>query len=213
MLRTHELHPSLVHLPLVLLPAAALVDLAAALRPRDRRLDRTGATLWRLTAAGGAIAGVTGLAASQEIALESRRARDMLFLHGLGNVVIVLVAAGLALRRARRRADLTSATAGLVAAAAATYTAYLGGELVYTYGAGVVAMGGPAAAAPPLFSRSGPSRLAVDAARGLGWIASRAWRAVTSRERVDRRALGAVAEVGTGASPAAGGEGAQGASV
>jgi uncharacterized membrane protein len=46
MLRTHELHPSLVHLPLTLLPAAALADLAAALRPHDRRLDRTAATLW-----------------------------------------------------------------------------------------------------------------------------------------------------------------------
>lgn len=210
MLRTHALHPSVVHFPLVLLPAAALADLAAALRPRDRRLDRTAARLWVATAAAGAVSGLTGLAASQQVELRGH-ARDMLFIHGIGNATIVTVAAALAIRRSRRRADFTSATAGLVTAAAATYTAYLGGELVYTHGAGVAALGGRAATAPPLFSRAGPGRLAVDAARGLAWIASRAWRAITSRERVDRRALGAVGEVGTGAAPAAEADGGAGA--
>jgi uncharacterized membrane protein len=203
MLRTHELHPSLVHLPLTLLPAAALADLAAALRPRDRRLHRAGARLWTATAAAAAVTGLTGLAASQEVDLPSKRARDMLFLHGAGNAVILIAAAAIALRRARRPADFTSAAAGLLAAGAATYTAYLGGELVYTHGAGVTRLGGRAAEAPPLFSRAGPARLATDAVRGVGWLAARAWRAVTSRERVDRRALGAVAEAGTGAAPAA----------
>jgi len=205
MLRTHELHPALVHLPLALLPAAALADLAAVLRPRDRRLDRTGALLWGATAAAGAVTGLAGLAASQEIELAEPRARDMLFLHGLGNVAVVLVATAVALRRRRRRADLTSAAAGLLAAGAATYTAYLGGELVYTHGAGVKPLDGRAASAPPLRSREAPRRLAVDAARGLGWLAARAFRAVTSRERVDRRALGAVGEAGTGAEAQDGG--------
>ena len=51
-LRTHELHPSLVHAPLVLLPATAVVDLLAATRPLDRRLDRTARRLWWMTAGG-----------------------------------------------------------------------------------------------------------------------------------------------------------------
>jgi uncharacterized membrane protein len=199
MLRTHELHPALVHLPLVLLPAAAVADLFAALRPRDRRLDRTAALLWQATAAAGAVTGVAGLAASQEIDLAPRRVREMVFLHGLGNVAVLLVATAVAVRRSRRRADFTSAAAGLVATGAATYTAYLGGEVVYTHGAGVKPLDARAAAAPPLFSPEGPRRLAVDAARGLAWLVSRSFRAVTSRERVDRGALGPVATAGTAA--------------
>ena len=193
-MRTHELHPSIVHLPLVLLPAAAAVDFMAALAPRDRRLDATGRGLWWATAGGGLLVGLAGMAASQEIELRSDRARDMMFLHGIGNLGLVLSAFGVAAWRARNRASLTSAAAGLAAAAASAYTAYLGGALVYSHGAGVKPLGGAAAEAPALFSRAAPARLARDAGRGLSWLLARGWRAVTERQKVDRGALGPIAE-------------------
>ncbi len=193
-MRTHELHPSIVHAPLVLLPAAAVVDLLAALAPRDRRLDRAARRLWWATAGGGLFVGLTGMAASQEIELRSDKARDMMFVHGIGNLAIVLSALGVASWRSRNRASLTSAVAGFVAAGAATYTAYLGGELVYSHGAGVKAMGGAATEAPALFSRAGPGRLGRDAVKGLRWLLSRGYRAVTRRQLVDRDALGPIAQ-------------------
>jgi len=203
MLLTHDLHPALIHAPLALLPAAALVDVLATLRRRDRRLDRMGARLWWATAGAGLGAGLAGMAASQEIDLADDRARDVMFLHGFGNFTVVLTALGLAAWRSRNRADLTSASAGVLAAGAAIYGAYLGGELVYTHGAGVKRPGGRAAANPPLFSREAPARLAVDALRGLGWLFDRARLAVSGRERVDRTALGPIATAGTGAEPPA----------
>ncbi|HET8539183.1 MAG TPA: DUF2231 domain-containing protein [Anaeromyxobacter sp.] len=193
-LRTHELHPSIVHAPLTLLPLAAILDLAAALSPRDRRLDRAAAGLWWATAGAGLVTGLAGMAASQEIEIRSDRARDMMFLHGIGNLGLVLSALGVASWRSRNRASLTSAMAGLLATGASVYTAYLGGELVYSHGAGVKPLGGAAAEAPALFSGRGAARLARDAGRGLSWLLSRGWRAVTEREKVDRGALGPIAE-------------------
>jgi uncharacterized membrane protein len=188
-MRTHELHPSIVHAPLVLLPATAILDLLAALRPLDRRLDRAARRLWWATAGGGLVVGLTGMAASQEIELHDRRAHDMLFVHGFVNLTLVLSAFGVAAWRTRNRASLTSAVAGLLASAASIYTAYLGGELVYSHGAGVKALGGAAAESPALFSARAPGRLALDAARGLAWLLSRGRRALSGRQRVDRGAL------------------------
>jgi uncharacterized membrane protein len=198
-LRTHELHPSIVHLPLALLPATAIVDLLAALSPRDRRLDRVARRLWWWTAGGSLLVGLTGMAASQEIELREDRARDMMFVHGFGNFTLVLAAFGVAAWRSRHRASLTSAAAGLLASGAAIYTAYLGGELVYTHGAGVKVLGGAAAEAPALWSSEAPRRLARDAVLGLSWLLRRGGRAVTGRERIDRGALGAIGTAGTGA--------------
>jgi uncharacterized membrane protein len=198
-MRTHELHPSLVHFPLALLPAAAFVDLASAMRPGDRRLDRIGRKLWWAMAGTGLATGLAGMAASQEIELPNDRARDMMFLHGIGNFGLVLAAFGVAAWRARNHASFTSAATGLLAAGAATYTAYLGGELVYTHGAGVTRLGGMTAEAPALFSARGGKRLVKDAGRGLSWLLRRAYRAVSGQQRVDRTALGPIAEAGTGA--------------
>lgn len=196
-MRTHELHPSLVHAPLVLLPAAALVDLLAASRPRNRGLERAGRALWWATTWSGLVAGLTGMAASQEVQVDSDHARDVMFVHGLGNLTLVLSALGVSVWRSRHRASATSAAAGLVAAGAATYTAYLGGKLVYDHGAGVIRLGGLAAEAPALFSRAAPGRLARDAGRGLLWLLRRARRAISGEQRVDRAALGPIADAST----------------
>ena len=197
-LRTHELHPAVVHAPLVLLPVAALVDVLAAGRPRDARLQRAGRNLWWATTGAGLVAGLTGMAASQEIQLDTDHARDVMFVHGLGNLTLVLSALGVSLWRTRHRASATSAVAGLIATGAGVYTAYLGGELVYTHGAGIVRLGGAAAEAPALFSSAAPGRLARDAVRGFAWLVRRARRALSGQERVDRSALGPIAEAGAG---------------
>jgi uncharacterized membrane protein len=198
-MRTHELHPSIVHAPLTLLPTAAIFDLIASARPRDRGMDRTGRALWWATAVSGLTAGLAGMAASQEIEVQNDRAREMMFLHGIGNLSLVLSAFAVAAWRTRNRASLTSAVTGLVASGAAIYTAYLGGELVYSHGAGIKALGGAQAETPALFSAQAPGRLGRDAVRGLSWLLSRAYRAVSGQERVDRTALGPIAEAGTGA--------------
>lgn len=195
-MRTHELHPSVVHFPLVLLPTTALVDLLAAVRPFDRRLDRVGRRLWWTTAGGALLVGLTGMAASQEIGAQDRRAQDVMFLHGIGNFGLVLAAFGVATWRARHRASLTSAFAGLAASAASAYTAYLGGELVYAHGVGVRPLGGVAAETPPLLSAAAPARLARDAGRGLAWLLSRARRAAQGQQKIDS---GAVVHPGDGA--------------
>jgi uncharacterized membrane protein len=192
-MRTHELHPALVHAPLTLLPAAAAVDLLAAGRPRDRMLDGLGRTLWWATAASGLLAGLAGMAASQEIELPGETTRDMMFLHGMGNLAVVVSALGVALLRTGRKASYTTAAAGLAATGAAVYTAWLGGELVYTHGAGVTRLGGAQAEAPALFSRAAPGRLARDAVRGLAWLFQRGSRAVRGEQPIQRSALGPLA--------------------
>jgi uncharacterized membrane protein len=193
-LRTHELHPTLVHLPLTLLPLAAAADLWAALRPRRRDLDRIGRGLWWGVVGSGVAAGAAGMAASQQVSVPAGRPADRMFLHGAVNLALVLSALGVALRRRTRPASFTSAAAGLAASGIAVWTAYLGGELVYGHGAGVKALQQDPERSPPLLSARAPGRLAIDAARGLGWLGRRAYRALTGRERIRREAAGPIEE-------------------
>ncbi len=195
-MRTHELHPSLVHAPLVLLPAATLVDGLAVAKPRRRDLERSGRLLWWSAAWSGLAAGLAGMAASREIEVDTEHTRDMMFVHGIANLGIVVSALGIAAWRSRRRAAPTSVAAGLLVSVACGYTAYLGGHLVYAHGAGVIRPRGLVAQAPALFSRDAPGRLARDAVGGLYWLLCRAGRALSGRERVDRTALGPIAEAG-----------------
>jgi uncharacterized membrane protein len=191
--RVHELHPTLIHAPLALLPSTVVIDLAAALTG-DRRLDRAARTLWWTTAASGLVAGLAGMAASQEVKVEERHTRDMMFLHGLGNVVIVLGAFGVAAWRASHRPSLLSNILGLGAFAFASYTGWLGGEMVYSHGVGVKElMRNDAeldARSPPLLSRQAPARLLRDAVKGLGWLLGRARQVFAGREQLDPSAFG-----------------------
>src|SRR3954468_3515755 len=134
-MHVHELHAASTHAPLGVLPAAALVDLAASLTG-DRGQAALGRKLWWLGVGAGALAGVAGLAASQEIRAEDARSEDMMWLHGVANFAIVLGATGIALWRSFRRPSVASSAIGLGACAVATYTAYLGGEMVYAHGVG-----------------------------------------------------------------------------
>lgn len=186
--RTHELHAATIHLPLVLLPAAALFDLGLVTSKRrpGRRSVRLGHRLWRSTAVSGLVAGVAGMAASQEIRAEDRHAKDMMWLHGVGNVALVLGAASMAAWRKRHRPTLLQSVLGLAAAAISGYTAYLGGELVYGHGVGVEAMPDDAehgvGDSPPLLSARGPGRLLLDSIKGAWWLVTRSREAARQPE-------------------------------
>ncbi|WNG49797.1 DUF2231 domain-containing protein [Archangium minus] len=194
-MRVHELHPTLIHAPLALLPSTVVVDLTAALTG-NQKLDTAARTLWWTTAASGLMAGLAGMAASQEVKAD-RHTRDMMFLHGLGNVVIVLSAFGVAAWRTAHRSSLVSSLLGLGSFAFATYTGWLGGEMVYSHGVGVKELTMKDAEldqlSPPLASRQAPVRILRDAVKGLGWLLGRARRVFSGDEQLDPSAFGVVA--------------------
>ena len=183
-MRTHELHPQLVHLPLALLPMAAATDLAAVLT-RSRGLDRLGRSLWLLGCGGGIAAGFAGLAASQQVEVPEPQVDDMMYLHGVGNALILGASGALATWRLFHRATVRSTSIGISACAASLLTAHLGGELVYRHGVGV---GLGASSGPKLLSRAAPLALARDALAGARWLALRT-RALFSSEPLAPDAL------------------------
>lgn len=180
----HELHPSVVHAPLALIPTAVVADVIA-LSTGDRAWEKVGSRLWMAGTASALFAGVAGLAASQEVRLGEPRARDMVFLHGLGNAVVTLAAVGLTTWRLRREPTVASTVLGAMGVGLALYTASLGGKMVYEHGVGINPMPGEAAQGtlkgPPLLSREAPAALVHDAAKGLGWLVARG-RALFSRK-------------------------------
>ena len=184
-LRIHELHPALVHAPLVLLPTAAVVDLLAAGR-RDWRLGGFGRGLWMAGTASGVLAGLAGMSASQEVSLEDKASRDTVFLHGLINVGILAAALGVSAWRFKHRPSEGVAALGLAASGFAVYSAYLGSEAVYGQGVGVKTLTRrpKAQASPPLLSRGAPRALAADAVRGLSWLWRRTGRLVRGEEHL-----------------------------
>jgi uncharacterized membrane protein len=173
----HELHPSVVHAPLALLPTAAVADLIAV-TSGDRAWAKVGRRLWIAGSLSAVFAGVAGLAASQEVKLDEPRARDMAFLHGLGNACITLGAVGVTLWRLRHPPSAGQTVLGLLANTAALYTATLGGKMVYELGVGINPMPDEAAQGtakgPPLLSREAPRALVSDALQGVRWLVGRA---------------------------------------
>lgn len=192
-MQVHEVHAASVHAPLVVLPAAALVDLAAALSG-DRRQAALGRRLWWLGVGAGALAGVAGMAASQEIKAEDPRSEDMMWLHGAANFAILLGATGIALWRSFHRPAVATAAVGMGACAAAMYTAYLGGEMVYAHGVGVRTMPWIAPTgvreSPSVLSLAAPSTFLRDAIKGFAWLVRRTVRAFSGRQPLSRGAYG-----------------------
>jgi uncharacterized membrane protein len=188
-MQLHELHPTLIHAPLGLLPAAAFTDLAAASLDWGARrlaLDAAGRRLWWGGVGGALVAGLAGMAASQEIRLDDPAARDAMWLHGMGNLGILLASAGVAAWRSTHRANALSAALGAGAVGALIYTAWLGGELVYAHGAGVKGLPAGARAgvedSPPLLSASAPWRFLRDATKGMAWLLGRGARLAARKE-------------------------------
>jgi len=173
----HELHPSVVHAPLALLPTAMIADLIAV-TSGDRSWAKVGRRLWVAGTASALFAGVAGLAASQQVRMREPVARDMVFTHGSLNALVTVGAVGLTAWRLLRRPSRVSCVVALAANGMALYTATLGGKMVYELGVGINPMPEDAPQGtlkgPALFSREAPAALFRDALRGIRWLLSRA---------------------------------------
>lgn len=134
----HPLHPMLIVLPLGLLSMAVIFDIVQLLTRNDALSI---AAYWNIAAGvvTGLLAAVAGL--RDWIAIpRSTRAKTIGALHGLGNlIVVVLFAASWWMRRdsADYVPDTLAFFLSLVAFAFAGFTGWLGGELVYRLGVAV----------------------------------------------------------------------------
>jgi uncharacterized membrane protein len=192
-MRVHELQAAMVHAPIAILPTAAAVDLVAAITG-SRRQARLGRRLWWAGATAGLLAGLGGMAASQEVKVEDEPTSDMLWLHGVGNLGLVLGAFGIAAWRSSHKPTVTEAAIGLAACGLSFYTAYPGGEMVYGRGVGVRSMprytATGVADSPPVLSRAAPGTFLRDAVRGLRWLIDRTGQALAGRKPIQRAAFG-----------------------
>jgi uncharacterized membrane protein len=151
-----NVHPLLVHFPIVLVLTAALFDLLAMLRHRESL--RVGAgVLWLLALAGAAAAVASGTWAEHTVLIPDALAKDAFEDHETAAWITATLVALIALWRIVLRFEyprgwlkamyLTLVVGAVVLVA---YTGYLGGELVYGH-----AIGQPHAAAP---AAPGPQR-------------------------------------------------------
>jgi len=135
-MRLQELHPSLVHFPIAFLPIAIGADLLGRLTG-SRALFNLGKAAIGVAAAGAATAATTGLIAQQEVNADGQ-ALDMLITHRNLNLAATVVATAMATwRTAAERPSAPYLALGLASVGLVTYTAYLGGHMVYHFGVGV----------------------------------------------------------------------------
>ena len=149
-MRLQEVHPSLVHFPIALLPAALASDALGAISKSEILLGM-GRRLISVAAISAAVAAATGLVAQEEVNAEGR-AHDLLVTHRNLNVALVGLIAALAVLRGRsHRPSFGYLVGGIIGLVGMTYTAYLGGKMVYAHGLGVEpARGVRDGHAPPL---------------------------------------------------------------
>lgn len=166
-IRLQEVHPSLVHLPISLLPVAIGADLLGRATGK-RALLELGRRGIGLAAVGAAVSAASGLVAQEEVNVKGRT-MDMLITHRNINLAATLVAGIMARWRARHyRPSLAYLGVGLAGIGAVCYSAYLGGTLVYKYGVGVEAAGGQYRTNPPELGAAGETGAwARDAATNL----------------------------------------------
>lgn len=140
-MRLQEFHPAVVHFPIALLPTAVAADAVGRLTGSQRLMD-TGRLVGGAAAVSGAVAAATGFIAQEGVVTDDE-SHALLVTHRNLNAVVLAGMSLLAVSRARRQRPsvgqllLGAATMGL-----ASYTAYLGGRMVYAHGVGVEAAGG-----------------------------------------------------------------------
>jgi uncharacterized membrane protein len=135
-MRLHEVHPTLAHYPLALFPVALVADLLGKLTGR-RELMKIGAALLPVAAVSGVVTAASGLVAQE--AVEPGEAHDMLVTHRNMNIALVGLMGALTLMRLGQKTPTAGyLLAGAGAMAGMTYTAYLGGKMVYDHGVGVM---------------------------------------------------------------------------
>jgi len=165
-MRLHEVHPTVVHFPHTLFPLAILSDLAGRLTG-SRRLMDLGKTVMPLAAASAAVSGAAGLVA-QEAARVEGRAHGLLTTHRNLNLGLIGTAALMSVARAREEVPGWGyLLLGLGGMAAMSYTAYLGGKMVYDHGVGVRAAGGLDEAASPSITLNEAGTAAATAGRHI----------------------------------------------
>ena len=149
-MRLQEVHPSIVHFPIALLPVALGSDALGALVKSDALLG-AGRRLMPVAAISAVFAAATGLVAQEAVKAEGR-AHDLLVTHRNLNAGVVGLVATLAFVRSKAsRPSFGYQAAGMLSLAGMTYTAYLGGRMVYGHGLGVEPAGGVRVGhAPPL---------------------------------------------------------------
>lgn len=140
-MRLAEVHPSLVHFPIALLPIALGADAVASVT-NSRELRSVGKFCIAGAAVSAAIAGVFGFIAQEEVNVEGESLR-VLQTHRTLNIGALAAMTGLAIVRAgTKRPGLGYLLGGLATLVGVGYSAYLGGQLVYSHGAGVAKAGG-----------------------------------------------------------------------
>lgn len=147
-MRLQEIHPALVHFPIALLPTSLAADALGRLTGSDALLE-IGRRTMPLAAGSAVVAGIFGLVAQQTVELDDDTT-DMLITHrniNLGAIALTIAMASKRLRR--KRPGLGYLAAGLAGLGAVTYSAYLGGHMVYEHGVGVSRAGGLNEAAAP----------------------------------------------------------------
>src|SRR5690625_675675 len=100
-MRLQEVHPSLVHFPIALLPLSVGADLIGKVSG-NRRLTWFGRWGMAASAITGALAGLAGLIAQEEVNV-SGKTMDMLITHRNLNLIGVGAVTALAIRRAREK--------------------------------------------------------------------------------------------------------------
>lgn len=135
-MRLHELHAALVHFPITSMPTSVLADLVGELTGNEE-LKALGKGAMVATTASAALAGLSGLVAQQAVKSHSQTAHDMLTTHRTINIGVLGLSALLAYRRLDHAPGPGYFAAALGGLAALTYSAYLGGEMVYRHGVGV----------------------------------------------------------------------------
>lgn len=166
-MRLQEVHPSLVHFPLTLLPMAVGAD-AIGRFTGNKKLTWLGKWGIAASAITGAVAGLAGLVAQEEVNV-SGRTMDMLITHRNLNLAAVSAIGAMAVQRARvKEPSIPYLLGGLAAMGVVLYSAYIGGELVYRHGVGVEPADGLWEGGGPELRLKNTGQVVKSAGRGLG---------------------------------------------
>lgn len=138
-----NIHPMVVHFPIALIIAAFVIDVIGLIIKSDKLIYAgTIITLGALVGAVGSV--LTGLIAEDSV-WHPGAAHELLETHELLGFISLGIIAAVAIVRWTLRDRLAGLVGWLIIVVTAVavgfvaYTGYLGGEMVYTYGAGVKA--------------------------------------------------------------------------
>jgi uncharacterized membrane protein len=140
-MRLQEIHPALVHAPIVLLPVSIVADTLGTVGGSPT-LREVGRRTMPLAAASSLLAGLAGFVAQEAVSTDAE-ARDLLITHRTLNLGVVTLSFLLARARTlMEKASPAYLLAGMAGLGVMTYSAYLGGKMVYQHGVGVASSGG-----------------------------------------------------------------------